>query len=129
RAGLAGVGVRRSGWRASARAGRRVRRSLGSLLCGRPPRGVWDREDSPCAPCRMRAIGAAAGGRRGARPPRLTPRAGGSMLARPMAPAPDDPLVLAVDLGTSGVRVALVDAAGAVLGAATRALDVRLGDD
>lgn len=51
------------------------------------------------------------------------------MLARSMPASSDAPLVLAVDLGTSGVRVALVDPAGSALGSATRALPVQLGDD
>jgi xylulokinase len=44
-----------------------------------------------------------------------------------MRDTPPDPLVLAVDLGTSGVRVALVDADGVVLGATTRPVPLRLG--
>jgi xylulokinase len=39
----------------------------------------------------------------------------------------DAPLVLAVDLGTSGVRVALVDARGRSFGSATRSIGMRLG--
>jgi xylulokinase len=39
------------------------------------------------------------------------------------------PLVLAVDLGTSGVRVALLDAAGRGFGSATRSVALRLGPD
>jgi xylulokinase len=38
-----------------------------------------------------------------------------------------DGVVLAIDLGTSGVRAALVDAAGAALGAATQPVAIRLG--
>lgn len=49
------------------------------------------------------------------------------MLAGPMSAPADAPLVLAVDLGTSGVRVALVDATGRVLGSATRPVPVLLG--
>ncbi len=44
-----------------------------------------------------------------------------------MAPSPDSPVVLAVDLGTGGVRVALVDAAGRALASATRPVAMRLG--
>jgi xylulokinase len=44
-----------------------------------------------------------------------------------MSPAPDAPLVLAVDLGTSGVRVALLDLAGRSLGSATRSVGMQLG--
>jgi len=49
------------------------------------------------------------------------------MLARLMSAREDAPLVLAVDLGTSGVRVALVDAEGRVAGSATRPVPLRLG--
>jgi xylulokinase len=41
----------------------------------------------------------------------------------------DAPLVLAVDLGSSGVRVALLDAAGRALGSATRPVAMRLEGD
>jgi len=51
------------------------------------------------------------------------------MLNRPMAPVPDRPTALAIDLGSSGVRVALVDLAGRVLGSATRPVAMRLGSD
>jgi xylulokinase len=40
----------------------------------------------------------------------------------------DSPLVLAVDLGTSGTRVALIDLAGRALGSASRPVAMRLGD-
>lgn len=46
-----------------------------------------------------------------------------------MPHSPSDPLVLAVDLGTSGVRVALVGIGGSVLAAATRPVPMRLGPD
>jgi len=51
------------------------------------------------------------------------------MLAPPMAPSSDAALVLAIDLGTSGVRVALVDAGGRSHGSALRPLALRLGPD
>jgi xylulokinase len=44
-----------------------------------------------------------------------------------MAPSDGSSVVLAVDLGTSGVRVALFDAAGRALGSATRPVTIRLG--
>ena len=50
------------------------------------------------------------------------------MLARLSAPS-DSPLVLAVDLGSSGVRVALLDVAGRALGSGTRAVASRLGPE
>ena len=48
------------------------------------------------------------------------------MLLPFVTPSEDASLVLAIDLGTSGVRVALVDAAGRALGAATEALSMQL---
>jgi xylulokinase len=44
-----------------------------------------------------------------------------------MSPSPNSPVVLAVDLGTGGVRVALVDVAGRSLGSATRPVAMQLG--
>lgn len=45
-------------------------------------------------------------------------------------PRPSEaPTALAIDLGTSGVRVALVDLAGRVLGSAARPVSMRLGPD
>ncbi len=44
-------------------------------------------------------------------------------------PSREVPLVLAIDLGTSGVRVALVDPAGRSFGSATRPVGIRLGAD
>jgi xylulokinase len=49
------------------------------------------------------------------------------MLARFMSALSDAPLVLAVDLGTSGIRVALVDVAGRALGSGTRPIAIRFG--
>jgi xylulokinase len=46
-----------------------------------------------------------------------------------MAPPRDAPLVLAVDLGTSGVRVALLDVEGRAHGSGTRPVAMRVGDD
>ncbi|HVP29779.1 MAG TPA: FGGY family carbohydrate kinase [Myxococcota bacterium] len=46
-----------------------------------------------------------------------------------MAPSNDLPLVLAIDLGSSGVRVALVDVAGRALGSASEALAMDLRPD
>lgn len=51
------------------------------------------------------------------------------MLAAPMPSAPLGPTALAIDLGTSGVRVALVDLGGRVLGSAKRPVTMRLGAD
>ena len=50
------------------------------------------------------------------------------MLARFVTPA-QPPLVLAIDLGSSGVRVALVDAEGRTAGSATESLSMRLLPD
>ena len=44
-----------------------------------------------------------------------------------MSPSSDAPLVLAVDLGTSGLRVALLDVEGRSFGSATRPVAMRLG--
>jgi len=46
-----------------------------------------------------------------------------------MIPSENAPLVLAIDLGTSGVRVALLDAEGRCLGSATRPVAMQLGPD
>lgn len=54
-------------------------------------------------------------------------RSGGRPLTRPMSPLPDAPSVLAVDLGTSGIRVAHIDLSGRTLGAATRSIPLQLG--
>lgn len=49
------------------------------------------------------------------------------MLVASMSPPRDAPLVLAIDLGSSGVRVAAVDAAGRSHGAATRPVPMHFG--
>jgi len=49
------------------------------------------------------------------------------MLGRSMTVSPDAPLVLAVDLGSSGIRVAAVDPDGRSHGAATRLLPMHFG--
>ena len=51
------------------------------------------------------------------------------MLAPRVVPSADAPLVLAIDLGSSGIRVALVDAEGRAHGAATEALAMRMLPD
>lgn len=51
------------------------------------------------------------------------------MLQRPMATDANTPTALAIDLGSSGVRVALVDLAGRVRGSATRPIAMHLGTD
>lgn len=51
------------------------------------------------------------------------------MLARRMSALQDAPLVLAIDLGSSGIRVAAVDLDGGSHGAATRPLSMRFGAD
>lgn len=59
---------------------------------------------------------------------RLTRLRRPSTLGGPMG-SPHAPLVLAIDLGTSGVRVALIDPAGRSLGSAMRPVALRLGAD
>ena len=51
------------------------------------------------------------------------------MLASFVSPSADAPLVLAIDLGSSGIRVALVDAEGHAHGSATEGLSMRLLPD
>src|SRR5262249_28700536 len=59
----------------------------------------------------------------------LTPACDRSMLASRVAPSADAPLVLAIDLGSSGIRVALVDAEGRAHGSAIEGLTMRLLPD
>ena len=65
----------------------------------------------------------------GARRSPLDARAWAVDARRSMPPPADAPLVLAVDLGTSGVRVAAVDPEGRSHGAATRSLPIHFGPD